>query len=83
VQNTGTVPIDGWKLSWTFDGDQKIEQLWSGSFTQDNHAVILRNETWNAAIPAGGKQSGIGFNAAYTGQNHAPTHFSLNGTPCR
>ncbi|HEY2237313.1 MAG TPA: cellulose binding domain-containing protein, partial [Streptosporangiaceae bacterium] len=34
VTNTGTSSLSGWKLAWTFPGDQKINSLWNGSYTQ-------------------------------------------------
>jgi endoglucanase len=82
IRNTGTTPINGWSLTWTWDGTQKIEQLWSARYTQNGPAVTVTNETWNAAIPTGGTLADVGFNATYSGQNRAPTNFYLNGTLC-
>ena len=31
IANTGTSPIDGWTLKFTFPGDQKITNAWSGT----------------------------------------------------
>jgi endoglucanase len=83
VHNTGTVPISGWNLTWTWNGNQHITVLWSAKFTQTGPRVTLTNETWNATIPAGGAITGIGFNASYTGTNSTPTNFTLNNTPCK
>jgi endoglucanase len=83
IHNYGDTPIQGWSLSWTFDGAQKITQLWSAKYTQQGPAVTVTNETWNATIPAHGTLAGIGFNADYTGANSTPGNFTLNGTPCK
>jgi endoglucanase len=82
IRNTGTAPINGWILTWSWDGNQKIDQLWSAHYTQNGSSITVTNESWNAAIPAAGELTGIGFNATYSGQNHAPTKFYLNGTLC-
>jgi endoglucanase len=83
IHNTGKAAIEGWKLTWTFVGDQKIGQLWSGNYAQTGRSVTLTNLGWNATIPAGGEVSGIGFNAAYTGENLPPAKFYLNGSLCK
>jgi len=83
IRNTGTAPIDGWKLTFAFDGAQKIDQLWNARYTQDGPSITITNESWNTSIPPAGEQSGIGFNASYTGSNYPPTRFYLNGTLCK
>jgi endoglucanase len=83
VHNSGTLAVDGWSLTFTFDGAQKIDQLWSARYTQSGRAVTITNEAWNATIAPGSDLNGIGFNATYSGSNHTPTAFFLNGTPCR
>jgi endoglucanase len=83
LHNSGTLAIDGWTLTFSFDGAQRIDQLWSARYTQNGKAVTLTNEAWNATIAPGADLNGIGFNASYSGANHTPTAFSLNGTPCR
>ena len=83
IRNTAAVPINGWQLTWTWDGTQKIDQLWSARYAQNGPAITITNETWNAVIPPAGELTGIGFNVTYSGQNHAPTKFYLNGTLCK
>ncbi len=83
IRNTAAAPINGWQLTWTWDGTQKIDQLWSARYAQNGPAITVTNETWNAVIPPSGELTGIGFNATYSGQNHAPTKFYLNGTLCK
>ncbi|MDE3105506.1 MAG: cellulase family glycosylhydrolase [Acidobacteriota bacterium] len=83
IHNTGQQPINGWRLSWRFTGSQKITQLWDGNYAQDDHTVTVTNLSFNAQIPAGGEQTGIGFNADYHGDNPAPVEFFLNDVPCQ
>jgi endoglucanase len=83
LHNSGAKPIQGWRLTWSFPGDQHIQELWNGTVTQTGTAVAISNVSWNAIIPANGDLAGIGFNAAYTGANSNPTQFYLNGVPCR
>ena len=83
IQNTGTAPINAWQLTWPFDGNQKITQIWNGRLTQEGGSITLLNESWNATIPPGGNQAGVGFNAEYTRTNHVPVRFYLNGTLCK
>lgn len=83
IHNAGKEAIQGWKLTWTFTGDQKIGQAWNGIYGQDGRAVTITNVAWNSTIAPGSEQMGIGFNAAYTGRNLPPARFYLNGTLCR
>ena len=82
IDNTGKEAIEGWKLTWTFAGNQEIDQLWGGILTQEGQSVTVSNVAGNATISPGGEPAGIGFNASYTGSNPAPTKFYLNGRPC-
>jgi endo-1,4-beta-xylanase len=81
IANTGTAPIDGWELAWSFPDGQQITQLWNGAHQQAGPAVTVTNAAWNGTIPAGGS-AGFGFLASWTGSNAAPTSFTLNGTTC-
>ena len=83
IRNTGTAPINGWSLTWTWNGNQKIDQLWSARYTQNGSAVTVTNETWNTTIAPGAKLTDVGFNATYSGQNRTPANFYLNGTLCK
>ena len=70
------------QLTWTWAGNQKITQSWNSTYTQTGASAALTNESWNPAIAAGAKLSGMGFNGSYSGTNSAPTAFYLNGTLC-
>ena len=73
--------INGWRLTWTFAGNQKITNLWNGTYTQSGAAVTVTNAAYNATIAAGSQVS-FGFGATYSGSNPAPASFALNGVPC-
>jgi hypothetical protein len=81
IKNNGSSAINGWTLAWDFSGNQKITNLWGGSYTQNGTAVSVKNVSYNGTIPAGGTVS-FGFNLSYSGSNPKPTSFTLNGNPC-
>jgi cellulase/cellobiase CelA1 len=65
----GASAKNGWKVSWTFPGSQKITNLWDGQFTQSGAQVTVTNMPYNAQVPAGGTVS-FGFTA--NGTSAAP-----------
>ncbi|HTJ32351.1 MAG TPA: glycoside hydrolase family 3 N-terminal domain-containing protein [Dactylosporangium sp.] len=81
VKNTGQTALNGWTLSFTFPGTQKLTQGWSAVWSQSSATVTARNESWNPSLPAGATVT-MGFNATYTGSNPRPTSFTLNGATC-
>ena len=83
IKNTGTNPIKGWNLTWTWAAGQKITQAWSATYSQTGANVTLSNESYNATISPGTTLTGIGFNGSYTGTNPAPSAFYVNGTLCK
>jgi mannan endo-1,4-beta-mannosidase len=81
IKNNGAAAIDGWELAFSFAGNQKIANTWNAKCTQSGTAVTFSNETYNAAIPAGGTVN-FGFNLSYSGSNAKPAEFTLNGAAC-
>ncbi|NUP37456.1 MAG: endoglucanase [Streptomyces sp.] len=81
VTNTGTAALNGWTLTFTFGGDQKIGSGWNGTFSQSGQKVTITNPSWAASLPAGGTVD-PGFTATYSASNAAPTGFALNGVAC-
>jgi len=77
VKINATSAINGWSVSWTFSGNQKITNLWAGKFSQNGADVKVTNESWNANIPANGSVS-FGFNISYSGSNGVPGDIKLN-----
>ncbi|HEY8463106.1 MAG TPA: endo-1,4-beta-xylanase [Bacillota bacterium] len=82
IKNNGTTAINGWKLAFSFPGNQKIVNLWCGKYTQSGADVTVTNESFNSTIAPGGTVS-FGFNISYSGTNAKPTKFTLNGTDCQ
>jgi cellulase/cellobiase CelA1 len=81
ISNGGTSTINGWTLTFTFPGDQKITNSWNGVVTQSGANVSIGNESYNASIPAGSSTQ-LGFQGTWTSSDAAPTGFTLNGTAC-
>ncbi|HYH03509.1 MAG TPA: cellulose binding domain-containing protein, partial [Bacillota bacterium] len=80
IKNNGSTAINGWNLAWTFPGNQKISNLWNGSFTQSGSSVTVTNMSYNVTIPANGGTVSFGFGLSYSGSNAKPGSFTLNGT---
>ncbi|MDQ1294443.1 MAG: endo,4-beta-xylanase [Actinomycetota bacterium] len=81
VENTGSDAIDGWSLSWTWPGNQKVTSAWNATVTQSGNQVTARNASYNNLLAPGAKAS-FGFQASYSGSNDAPEQFALNGETC-
>jgi len=81
IADTGSSPINGWTLAWTYPGDQKIGNLWNGTYTQSGEAVTVSAASFDADIAAGSSVT-VGFTGTYTSSDAAPTAFTLNGSAC-
>ncbi|GIJ48912.1 hypothetical protein Val02_57980 [Virgisporangium aliadipatigenens] len=81
IGNTGTSPVNGWTLGWTFANGQTITNMWGGTPSVNGGTVSVVNAGYTAQIPAGGSQT-IGFIGGATGGNTNPTAFTLNGRAC-
>ena len=81
LTDTGTAPIDGWTLTWTFPGDQRIGSLWNATYTQSGEQVAAAAEPYNATIAPSGTVT-IGFTGTFTASDSSPTTFVVNGTTC-
>jgi endo-1,4-beta-xylanase len=81
IANTATTAINGWRLAFTFPGDQKITNAWNATAAQTGASVSLTNLSYNAAIPAGATTS-LGFQGTWASNDNPPTSFSVNGTAC-
>jgi len=82
ITNIGASTVNGWRLAWTWTGNQRVTDSWDATATQSGQQVVLTNAAWNPTIAAGGTQAGIGFNADYSGANSPPAAFYLNGMLC-
>jgi cellulose 1,4-beta-cellobiosidase len=75
VTNTGSAPLNGWQLGWTFPGSQAVSNLWNGTVTQSGDKVIVANASYNAAL-APGASATVGFTATDSGSDTAPSGVS-------
>jgi endo-1,4-beta-xylanase len=82
IANTGTTTINGWSLSFTFPGDQKITSNFNGGFSQTGENATLTNASYNGTIAPGASITD-GFQGAWTSSDANPTSFSINGTACK
>ena len=81
IANTGSSPINGWTLKFTFPGDQKITNAWNGTETQSGEHVTITNAGYNGTIAPGGSTS-LGFQGTWTSSDAVPAAFTVNGTAC-
>ncbi|WKU07863.1 cellulose binding domain-containing protein [Micromonospora sp. HUAS LYJ1] len=81
IRNTGTAPVDGWTLQWSFADGQRISQAWNAGYTQSGGTVRATDVGWNGTVAVGATVS-FGFLADATGANNRPAGFTLNGTAC-
>ncbi|MET9429267.1 cellulose binding domain-containing protein [Streptomyces sp. NPDC003036] len=81
VANTGSAPVNGWKVAFTLPSGQRVTNAWNATISPSSGAVTATNLSSNAQIPPSGSQS-FGFQGTYTGTFTAPAQFSLNGTAC-
>jgi alpha-galactosidase len=81
VTNSGTAGINGWTLSFTFPGDQKVTSAWNVAVTQNGENVTAANMAYNAVISPGGNAA-FGFQGTWGASDAVPTTFKLNGTAC-
>ncbi|MDQ3785798.1 MAG: cellulase family glycosylhydrolase [Actinomycetota bacterium] len=82
IANTGTSALNGWTLSFTFAGNQRVTNGWNATWTQSGTTVTATNVDHNRQIAAGQSATGLGFNASYTGTNARPSAFTVNGKAC-
>ena len=71
VTNTGTTASTGWKVAWSWGGNQQVTNAWNGVESHSGQAETVTNAGYNGAIPAGGNTS-FGFQATYSGSNPSP-----------
>ncbi|MCE0445957.1 cellulose-binding domain-containing protein [Streptomyces tricolor] len=81
VTNTGSSPVNGWKLAFTLPSGQQISSAWGATVTPSSGAVTASALAHNAQIAPGGQVS-FGFQGSYGGTFAKPAGFSLNGTAC-
>ncbi|MFC9058976.1 cellulose binding domain-containing protein [Streptomyces sp. NPDC057074] len=81
VTNTGTAPVDGWRLAFTLPSGQRISNAWNASVTPSSGAVTATGVAHNARIAPGGSLS-FGFQGTHGGTFAEPDGFRLNDAAC-
>lgn len=83
IENTGSLGISSWSLTWTWSGNQKLTGATNAKYFQSGENVTLTNASSNGTINTGATLTGISFTAKYSGTNSAPSEFYVNGTLCQ
>jgi endo-1,4-beta-xylanase len=81
ITNNGTTTINGWSLTFTFPGDQKITSNFNGGFSQTSENATLTNAGYNGTIAPGASITDS-FQGTWTSSDANPASFSINGTAC-
>ncbi|MDY7083884.1 MAG: PHB depolymerase family esterase [Actinomycetota bacterium] len=81
ITNTGSTAINGWSLGFALPSGQSITSGWNATYSPTSGQVTARNMSYNGTIAAGSSVE-IGFQANHTGNNAAPSGFTLNGAAC-
>ena len=69
INITNNAPaITSWTLGYSYSGNQKLAQGWSGNWSQSGEAITVTNASWNGSL-ATGASTQIGANFSYTGTN--------------
>ncbi|WP_228044727.1 extracellular catalytic domain type 1 short-chain-length polyhydroxyalkanoate depolymerase [Streptomyces ferrugineus] len=81
ITNTGTTPVNGWRLGFTLPAGQTITNGWGATYAPASGAVTAASASYNAVLAPGASVS-VGYQANHTGNGAAPGAFTLNGTAC-
>jgi hypothetical protein len=82
LTNTGSAPINGWTLGFTFPGDQRISNGWNATVIQTGASVTAANASYNGTI-APGAQVWVGLYGTWQTSDASPAGgFTLNGAAC-
>ncbi|GIJ57731.1 hydrolase [Virgisporangium aurantiacum] len=77
----GAQAINGWTLTWTYTGDQRVTNGWNATVRQSDQTVTATNLSWNGSLAPGGSTE-FGVQGTWTSANPTPTAFTLNGLSC-
>lgn len=66
ITNSSGQRINGWEVSWTWNGDQRLSKHWNAEIQESGRSVTARNVDTNAEIPTTGEAS-FGFEATGSG----------------
>ncbi|MEU1039719.1 cellulose-binding domain-containing protein [Streptomyces sp. NPDC005907] len=80
ITNLGPA-LSGWRLTWTYTGDQEVTSAWNATVTQTGRSVVAVNTDWNRTLATGGTAD-FGLQGTWRSADPAPSDFALNGVPC-
>jgi hypothetical protein len=78
---TTSAALDSWRVAWSYEDGQRVDQMWDASVAQRGSRVTATAADYNRSVPAGGHLT-FGFLASWQDENTAPTGFTLNGLEC-
>lgn len=81
LTNTSASPLSGWRLTWSFAGDQRVTDLWNGDLAQSGKRVSVTNTPYDGTIAPSASVT-IGFTGSTSGSDPPPAAFQLNGADC-
>jgi len=70
VTNDRRTAMTGWRVNWTWPGNQQVTNSWNTGLKQNAGSVVATDAGWNGSIEAGGNTT-FGFQA--TGRSTPPT----------
>ncbi|MEU1126139.1 cellulose-binding domain-containing protein [Streptomyces sp. NPDC005899] len=80
VTNLGPA-LTGWRLNWTYTGDQRVTSAWNATVTQSGASVVAVDAGWNGTL-ATGAAAEFGLQGTSRSAGSTPGDFALNGVPC-
>jgi serine/threonine-protein kinase len=80
VTNAGGRPVEGWRLTFAFPGDQRLVGAGAADFAQTGRDVVLQPERQRPI--AAGESVAVGVTGRYDKGNPLPTAFAVDGTEC-
>ncbi|MGI5520157.1 cellulose binding domain-containing protein [Micromonospora sp. CA-259024] len=54
VRNTGMEPLDSWRVSWQWSGDERVQAVWGGVAETVGADVTIRNASYNGTLAPDG-----------------------------
>ncbi|MGC4773654.1 cellulose binding domain-containing protein [Micromonospora sp. DT44] len=81
VQNLGAAPVDGWIVTFNFNGDQQVISAWNATVSQSGSTVTARNVDWNRVLAPNGSTT-FGIQGRWSASDAPPLGFTLNGAQC-
>jgi hypothetical protein len=81
LTNTGTKPIDGWRMTFALGSGQKVTNAWNAIVTQNGKAITAEGTSSTSRIAPDASVM-FGFQGTRSGRNPVPPSFVLNGVRC-